>query len=259
MLTCIAIVLNVGPFAPVPRIDSLPDTAVREAAQPIKERPVAPISMLQLENGAPNPHHPQSAVGVADVSESITPLIQPASVSVLEAAPQSAMGAGDVREPVKPSIEPASMSVGEVAPSASQPATAKNAHGEVQSTPPLAAAVPSAQPSADHVNPDLMKRPAIVGVWAPDTGSCSARDFRECMLPAVINADGAWAGDTFCVFEDKKQTETDWSVVAKCSNPREHWTAKVRLTVHNNRLTWTSRRGTQVYTRCAPDVLMAAR
>jgi hypothetical protein len=260
MLICIAIVLNVGPFAKAPKIDSLPDTAIREAAQATTERPVASISVLQLEIGAPNPDQRQSTVGVADVSESITPLTQPASVSVLEAAPQSAMGAADVCEPIKLSTEPASISVAEVAASASQPATAKNADGEVQSNLPqqdLAAAVPAAQPSGDQVNPDLMKGPAIVGVWAPDAGTCSARDFREGMLPAVINADGAWAGDTFCVFEDKKQTETAWSVVAKCSNPREHWTAKVRLTVHNNRLTWTSRRGTQVYTRCAPDVLMA--
>jgi hypothetical protein len=225
ILTCVAIVLNIGPFAKAPKIDSLPDTAIREAAQATTERPVASISILQLEIGASNPDHPQSAVRVADVSESITPLIEPAAISVLEVAPRSAMGAADVSEPIKPSIEPASISVVEVATSASQPATAKNADGEVQSSPPqqeLAAAVPAAQPSGDHVNPDLMKRAAIVGVWAPDAGTCSARDFREGMLPAVINAHGAWAGDTFCIFEDKKQTETAWSVVAKCSNPREH-------------------------------------
>lgn len=260
MLTCVAIVLNVGPFAKLPKSDSLPDTAIREAAHAITERPVASASIPQLDIGAPNPDHAQSAVQVAGVSESIAPLMEPASISVLEVAPQSATGAADVSEPTKPSIELASISVVEVAPSASLPATTKNADAEVQSSPPqqdLAAAVPAAQPSGDHVNPDLMKRAAIVGVWAPDAGTCSARDFREGMLPAVINADGAWAGDTFCVFEDKKQTETAWSVVAKCSNRREHWTAKVRLTVHNNRLTWTSKRGTQIYTRCGPDVRMA--
>ena len=148
----------------------------------------------------------------------------------------------------------------EVAPSPSEAATAKNADIESQSNPlqhDLSAAVPVAQSSED-VNSDLVKKAAIVGIWAPDLGTCSARDFREGMLPAVINADGAWAGDTFCVFEDKKEAETAWNMVAKCSNPREHWTAKVRLTVHGNRLTWTSKRGTQVYTRCASDVLMAS-
>jgi hypothetical protein len=250
MLTCVAIVLNVGPSAKAPKIYNLPDTAIREAAQPITERPGA--SMLQVEISAPNLDHAQSTVGALDVSASITPL---------EVAPPSVMGAGDVTEPIKPSIEPTSISTAEVAPSASPQVTAKNADGQIQSNQPrqdlAVAAVPVAQPPEDHVNPDLVKSAAVVGVWAPDAGTCSARDFREGMLPAVINADGAWAGDTFCLFEDKKQTETAWNVVAKCSNPREHWTAKVRLTVHNNRLTWTSRRGTQIYTRCAPDVRTA--
>jgi hypothetical protein len=98
----------------------------------------------------------------------------------------------------------------------------------------------------------------FVGVWAPDAGTCSAREFRDGVLPAVIRTDGAWAGETFCMFTNKKQTETGWNVVAKCSNPRERWTANVRLTVKDNRLTWTSKRGAQAYTRCAPDVLMAA-
>jgi hypothetical protein len=260
LLTCVAVVLNVGPFAKVPRSDSLPDTAIRQAAHAIPERPVALDSIPEPEIGVSNPDQPQSAVQVAGVAESIAPLIDPASISVLEVAPRSGTGAADVSEPAKQPIEPTSISVVEVAASASPPATAKNADGEVQSGPPqqdLAAAVPAAQPGGDQANPDLMKRAAIVGIWAPDAGTCSARDFREGMLPAVINADGAWAGDTFCIFADKKETETGWSVLAKCSNPREHWTAKVRLTVHNNRLTWTSRRGTQIYTRCAPDVRMA--
>jgi hypothetical protein len=59
------------------------------------------------------------------------------------------------------------------------------------------------------------------------------------------------------MFTNKKQMETGWTVVAKCSNPRERWTSKLRLTVNDNRLTWTSKRGTQAYTRCAPDVLLA--
>ena len=91
-----------------------------------------------------------------------------------------------------------------------------------------------------------MKKATIVGVWAPDAGTCSARNFRERVLPAVINTDGAWAGETFCLFKNKTQTETGWKVVAECSNPRERWTANVRLTVDGNRLTWTSKRGTQV-------------
>jgi uncharacterized membrane protein len=76
-------------------------------------------------------------------------------------------------------------------------------------------------------------------------------------LPAVINMDGASAGETFCVFNNQKQIGSSWKVVANCSNAREQWTANVRLTVKGNRLTWSSKRGTQVYTRCATDVVMA--
>jgi len=98
---------------------------------------------------------------------------------------------------------------------------------------------------------------AVVGVWAPDAGTCSARDFQEGLLPTVINSDGAWAGETFCLFTKRKETDNGWTVVAKCATPRERWTSNVRLSVSDNRLIWASKRGTQVYTRCRPDVLMA--
>jgi hypothetical protein len=229
MLTCIAIVLNVGPFAKAPKIGSLPDNAIREAARPIAEQPNSSTSMDELAIAAPTqPDPPQPAIGASDIAESI-PLTESTPTSVIE-----------------------------VAPSASHPETQRDA--DLQASAPqhgLAAAIPEAQPSVDPVNADLMKRAAIVGVWAPDPGTCSVRDFREGMLPAVIIADGAWAGDTFCVFQNKKPMESGWSVVAKCSNHREHWMANVRLTVHDNRLTWTSKRGTQIYTRCPSDLLMA--
>jgi hypothetical protein len=175
--------------------------------------------------------------------------------------PQPAMEAADVSEPIRPSIEPASVSVVEVAPSVSEPARPADAAGEIQAKPPLdvAAAVPAATAPGDHATPDLAKRATIVGVWAPDAGTCSAQNFREGLLPTVIVGEGAWAGETFCMFKNKEQTETGWRVVAKCSNQREQWTSNIRLTVSDNRLTWTSKRGTQIYTRCAPEVLMAAR
>jgi hypothetical protein len=104
---------------------------------------------------------------------------------------------------------------------------------------------------------DFTKRDMVVGVWSPEGGVCSARDFQRGVLPAVISVDGAWAGDTFCVFRKKQQTESGWRVLAECSSPRERWTSNVRLTVNDNRLVWTSQRGTETYARCAADVLMA--
>jgi hypothetical protein len=118
--------------------------------------------------------------------------------------------------------------------------------------------LPEAQPAnGEAQNADAIKKAHYVGVWAPDEGTCSARNFREGLLPAVISMDGASAGETFCIFNNQKQVGSSWRVAATCSNAREQWTANVRLTVKGNRLTWSSKRGTQVYTRCATDVVMA--
>jgi len=99
---------------------------------------------------------------------------------------------------------------------------------------------------------------SIVGVWVPDASACSTRNLRDGFLPTVINPDGAWAGETFCLFKNQRQTPTGWRVIASCSNPNEHWTTEVRLTVNQDRLTWVSKRGTQAYTRCPSDFLVAA-
>jgi NAD(P)H-flavin reductase/ferredoxin len=101
------------------------------------------------------------------------------------------------------------------------------------------------------------KRLAVAGVWAPDASACSARQNRKRLIPAVITADGASAGDTFCAFKKKKPTETGMDVVADCTNANRQWTARVRLTVNGNRLVWASERGTQAYFRCEPNLRMA--
>jgi hypothetical protein len=109
-------------------------------------------------------------------------------------------------------------------------------------------------------SPDAIGHPlaTIAGVWAPVPGICSARDFQRGLLPTIINTNGAWAGETICSFKKLDKIESGWKVTANCSNSRSYWTADVRLTVNDNRLIWTSKRGTQIYTRCAPDFLMTA-
>ena len=186
MLTCVAVALNIAPFASPKRIEARSITAAGTTPT-VTEQPNG--SSVSLPTIVTSPDRLEPAVQVADTGE----------------------------------------------PSADIPAAAAQSNAN----------------SDDAVV-------TFVGVWAPDAGTCSAREFREGTLPAVISNDGAWAGETFCMFTNKKQTETGWNVVAKCSNPRERWTANVRLTVKDNRLTWTSKRGAQAYTRCAPDVLMAA-
>jgi hypothetical protein len=97
-------------------------------------------------------------------------------------------------------------------------------------------------------------KPAIAGVWVPEPNSCASRHSRDGILAAVISTRGAQAGDTSCIFKRQKQIERDWWMLANCSSPHEHWTVNVRLTVSGDRLIWTSKRGSQTYTRCRSDV-----
>jgi len=95
----------------------------------------------------------------------------------------------------------------------------------------------------------------IVGIWAPETiGSCAARNARESLLPAIISEHGARAGETSCVFKNKRRIKSDWRLLANCTNGHDHWSSNVRLVVKGNRLIWTSERGTQAYIRCRPSV-----
>jgi hypothetical protein len=227
MLTCVAIVLNVGPFTAAPNkaanIDGSPGAAGRQASATTQER-VGSRSIPRWDIDALiHPPQLRSAAEPEDFAERVSTLIWPSPFVAL----------GDAQ-------------------AVSWPAPSKDADDS------KAARAWPADPVAPQPEPASvdLARDAVVGVWAPD-GSCSARDFRDGLLPTVINAEGAWAGETFCQFTNRKQTEAGWTVVAKCSNGRDRWTSNVRLTVSENRLTWTSRRGTQTYTRCPPDVAMA--
>jgi hypothetical protein len=213
MLTCVAVVFDVGQFA----------KAQKTSGPPI-EHAAARTTVEQPDVWTAFPSTAEK------ISEPLRDLIQTASISVVEAAPWML-----------------------------RPTSAKDA-GEVDARPPrehAGSAEPATQFYADQAGSDPTRSDMIVGVWAPDAGTCSARNFRQGDLPTVISTDGAWAGETFCIFTKKKQTEAGWRLVAKCSSPRERWTANVRLTVNDSRLTWTSERGTQVYSRCKPDVLTA--
>jgi hypothetical protein len=101
-------------------------------------------------------------------------------------------------------------------------------------------------------------QPQFVGIWVPQGGTCSIQSFKEGSLPAVITEQGAWAGETFCLFKNLKRTRTDWQAVASCSNPKEDWTTDVQLSVKANRLIWKSKSGTQSYSKCSSDTLVAA-
>jgi hypothetical protein len=101
-------------------------------------------------------------------------------------------------------------------------------------------------------------QPSFVGIWVPQGGTCSIRSFKEGSLPAVITEQGAWAGETFCLFKKLKRTRTNWKAVANCSDSSEDWTTDVQLSVRANRLIWKSKSGTQSYSKCSSDTLVAA-
>jgi len=224
MLICIAVILNIGPFSPE-RTDGSPGQKITHA-----------ITQESIES---------SWISRMDVEES------PRQGSLQAAAIKTMIPS----EIVKDRFELVSTSaVVDVVAVASQPSARKDDIDEPQS---VALQQEMANPIARPGGKAATEKVNFVGVWAPDTDSCSMRLFRQGTLPTFINLDGAWAGETFCAFKEKEQTETGWKVVARCASSRERWTANIRLTVNGNRLTWTSGRGTQSYTRCETDVLMA--
>jgi hypothetical protein len=234
MLTCLAIVLDICPFTNHPGKAPGSDAATRpaeNAAVPRQANESRSLARSEVDPGArPAAAEPESPKRMAAARPEVE----------LDARPAAA-------EPEFPEwIGPSPFTLALAAtPAVAIPVVAKDENDEAKPAAHEPAADQAGEPSRD----------AIVGVWAP--GSCAARDFRDGMLPTIINAEGAWAGETFCLFSKRKQTDAGWSVVAKCQNAAERWTSNVRLTVSDNRLRWTSRRGTQTYTRCAPDVLMA--
>jgi uncharacterized membrane protein/peptidoglycan hydrolase-like protein with peptidoglycan-binding domain len=121
-------------------------------------------------------------------------------------------------------------------------------------------------PEDDHWDPRTERalfgasvKPAdsFVGIWGADANACSAQGNRKGLLPAVIDNQGALAGETFCAFKDRVKTNEGWTFTATCTNPRERWTTKVRLETNGNKLTWASQRGNQTYTRCERRLITA--
>jgi hypothetical protein len=107
------------------------------------------------------------------------------------------------------------------------------------------------------VSPDAKPSLSFAGVWAPTSKACSPKSNDRQLLPAVINEDGAWAGEVSCRFRGIKQSGDVAVVTSTCSDGRQRWTAKVRLAVTGDRLIWSSERGSQTYVRCAPRIVEA--
>jgi hypothetical protein len=104
---------------------------------------------------------------------------------------------------------------------------------------------------------DVWVPTSFVGQWAPNTQACTSQPSRSGLLPATINEQVAWAGETTRKFGRKKQIGNAWTMVATCSDQRSRWTANVRLEICGDRLTWPSERGSQTCIRSRQDQLYA--
>jgi hypothetical protein len=125
--------------------------------------------------------------------------------------------------------------------------------GTVQEMPESASPKDMPQP-ANH--PDTSASISFAGIWAPSASACSPKSNSQ-LLPAVINEEGAWAGEVSCRFRRQRQAGNTAIFSSTCSNGRQKWTANVRLAVAGDRLIWSSERGSQTYVRCAPRILEA--
>jgi hypothetical protein len=106
-------------------------------------------------------------------------------------------------------------------------------------------------------NGDARPSYSFAGVWAPTADACSPKANSRDLLPAVINQEGAWAGEVSCRFRHIKQSGNVAVTTSTCSDGRKRWTAKVRLAVVGDRLMWSSERGSQTYVRCSPRIIEA--
>src|SRR5437016_3249922 len=86
MLTCVAVVLNVGPFATDPNIDGLRATVRGLAAPSIVEQPNKLNSIPGQEDARISPLHSPSAVEPENISEPVGALIRASSLSAVELA-----------------------------------------------------------------------------------------------------------------------------------------------------------------------------
>jgi hypothetical protein len=111
---------------------------------------------------------------------------------------------------------------------------------------------PALAPSTPASSPVAAPEPAypFTGIWVANDKACTPQLNREGYLPTIINDQGAWAGETTCAFKSLKGRGSTFIASAVCSDPHKSWQVQVRLTVDGRRLTWKSRSGSRVYTRC---------
>ena len=87
------------------------------------------------------------------------------------------------------------------------------------------------------------------GTWSATPASCNRRNRKSGDL-ININSEKAESDFSLCSFLGMSKSSTSFLVTAHCSNSATEWDANVSLTRTGNKLTWSSERGTDIFTRC---------
>lgn len=182
------------------------------------------------------------AVPVAPALPAPPPTPAPAMAEAPVATPARAASTGNLFEPASLVGGP----LGTDAGTADTPLrTTTGAALPLDDVPAILAAEPQA---TKPVRVREAATPRLAGRWAANAAGCRRRN--TAFIPLVIDGRGARAGGSSCAFGQTRQTGNRWAVAATCRSGQETWAAHVKLTVEGRRLTWSSERGTETYTRC---------
>ena len=90
----------------------------------------------------------------------------------------------------------------------------------------------------------------FTGKWAGHRSACSPRNKTTPYVPLSLSERGAKAGNASCSFRRVAKNGSSWNIDAQCRNDAESWDTQIRLVLAGSKLTWSSKRGTEIYTRC---------
>jgi hypothetical protein len=180
---------------------------------------------------------------VANAPPAVRPAMTTGTVTPRAAPPPEAAAA-----PAAPAPEPAPAPTPVTANTPAR-AVARPVATAALALPTVPPAVPVPAPAAAPP-PEPVTLRSLAGRWAPDRASCSERNRRGAFLPLTLSERGAKAGGASCSFRRTDQQGNRWVVAATCKDGSETWNANVRLVLAGSKLTWSSERGTQTYSRC---------
>jgi len=88
---------------------------------------------------------------------------------------------------------------------------------------------------------------AYAGEWASDISQCQEGEDAR----VLITLKRAEAFGVSCDFNSIQRETSAWRIQARCTHDAETWIAHIRLLRAQNRLIWSSERGTAEYVQCS--------